>query len=73
MNTTPVLQACLETPQARVVSVRGQERKRWAPVPLSTLEMQKKGTQYLRLPGGWVCGSEGRLRCTVWHMRDAVL
>ncbi len=46
-------QACVDAPLARVVSARGQERKRWAPVPLSTLEMQKRCTQYLRMPGEW--------------------
>jgi DNA topoisomerase III len=34
--------------QAKVVSVRGNRKTRWAPCPLSTLEMQKRGTQYLR-------------------------
>ncbi len=46
------MQACVEPPiEARVVSVRGQQRLRHAPVPLSTLELQKRATQYLRLPG----------------------
>lgn len=31
--------------------MEGRERKRWPPFPLSTLEMQKKATMYLRLPG----------------------
>jgi len=34
-----------------VLSVRGRQQVRHPPVPLSTLEMQKKGTQYLRMPG----------------------
>ena len=33
------------------LQVRGQQRTRIAPFPLSTLEMQKRATQYLRLPG----------------------
>lgn len=45
-------QACTEAPiVARVLSVRGRQQVRHPPVPLSTLEMQKKGTQYLRMPG----------------------
>ncbi|CAD7703588.1 unnamed protein product, partial [Ostreobium quekettii] len=31
--------------------VDGREKKRWPPAPLSTLEMQKRGTMYLRIPG----------------------
>lgn len=33
---------------ATVLSVDGTRKTRWAPTPLSTLEMQKRGTQYLR-------------------------
>ncbi len=33
------------------MQVVGTERKRWPPAPLSTLEMQKCGSQYLRIPG----------------------
>ncbi|GMH33038.1 hypothetical protein BSKO_00872 [Bryopsis sp. KO-2023] len=42
---------CVENPTAVVTKVDGREKRRWAPLPLSTLEMQKKGTQYLRIPG----------------------
>lgn len=31
--------------------MQGKERKRYPPLPLSTLEMQKKATQSLHLPG----------------------
>lgn len=51
MPCTPCTQMCVEAPMARVVSVRGAPRTRAAPVPLSTLEMQKRATGYLRLPG----------------------
>lgn len=44
-------QACAESPQAVVTGVRGQQRSRQAPAPLNTLEMQKRATQHLRLPG----------------------
>ncbi len=33
------------------VQVQGKEKKRWPPLPLSTLEMQKKATQALHMPG----------------------
>eukprot|EP00798_Chlamydomonas_sp_ICE-L_P013708 gene13708-19601_t len=42
---------CLEEPIATVESVHGQQRTRQAPAPLSTMEMQKRGTQWLRIPG----------------------
>jgi DNA topoisomerase IA len=44
-------EACCEAPTATVVGLRGSERRRAAPVPLSTLDMLARGTQYLRLPG----------------------
>ncbi|KAI7839931.1 hypothetical protein COHA_006325 [Chlorella ohadii] len=42
---------CTAAPLATVTSVEGARKSRWAPVPLSTLEMQKRGSQYLRMPG----------------------
>lgn len=42
---------CLDDPVATVLSNEGRDRHRMAPAPLSTLEMQKRATQYLRLPG----------------------
>ena len=36
---------------AHVLQVRGEERLRWPPLPLSTLEMQKRATIELRLSG----------------------
>lgn len=48
---TVLYEVCAEEPVATVLSNEGRERLRYAPPPLSTLEMQKKGTQYLRMPG----------------------
>lgn len=44
---------CMEAPApaATVTEVSGQQRRRMAPVPLCTLEMQKKASQALRLSG----------------------
>ena len=42
---------CLEQPEATVEYVTGSQRRRHAPVPLCTLELQKKGSQYLRMSG----------------------
>jgi DNA topoisomerase IA len=52
---TVFYEACAEAPTATVLEVRGARRLRHAPAPLSTLEFQKRGTQYLRLPGACVC------------------
>lgn len=38
-------------PHAVVTAVEGARKSRWAPTPLSTLEMQKRGSQ---VGGGWV-------------------
>lgn len=42
---------CMERPEATVEHVTGSQRRRQAPVPLCTLELQKKGSQYLRMSG----------------------
>ena len=42
---------CTEHPVATVVELDGHQRFRHPPPPLNTLELQKKATQYLRLPG----------------------
>jgi len=45
-------EACLETgPLTTIASVRGARRARPPPFPLETLELQKRATQALRLPG----------------------
>jgi DNA topoisomerase-3 len=45
-------EACLETgPVATIASVRGARRSRPPPFPLETLELQKRATSALRLPG----------------------
>lgn len=42
---------CTAHPEALVKDVSGNQRKRHAPFPLCTLELQKKGSQYLRMSG----------------------
>lgn len=42
---------CIAQPEATVVDIAGAQRRRNAPVPLCTLELQKKGSQYLRMSG----------------------
>ena len=38
-------EGCVAAPTATVTSVGGRHRSKWAPAPLSTLEMQKCGSQ----------------------------
>ena len=42
---------CMAHPEATVVDVSGAQRRRNAPVPLCTLELQKRGSQSLRMSG----------------------
>lgn len=42
---------CTANPQATVGDVSGNQKRRHAPFPLCTLELQKKGSQYLRMSG----------------------
>lgn len=41
----------LSRPTATVIDIQGAQRRRAAPVPLCTLELQKKGSQSLRMSG----------------------
>lgn len=39
----------VECKKARVVSVQQKPKSRWRPLPLTTVELQKQGTKYLRM------------------------
>lgn len=45
-------------PGAVVTAVEGNRKSRWAPTPLSTLEMQKRGSQV-----GWLEDGHGGVWC----------
>lgn len=47
----PPPQVCLAQPRARVISVEGRQVTKQPPNPLSTLELQKRATVALRMPG----------------------
>ncbi|CAG9463966.1 unnamed protein product [Pedinophyceae sp. YPF-701] len=49
-----LMEACVAEGTARVISVDGRERQHWPPFPLSTLELQKRATSALRMPGAEV-------------------
>lgn len=40
---------CVENPRCTVTSVNARPTSKWAPLPLTTIEMQKKGTVLLRM------------------------
>ena len=47
--TLALYQNCLRARRAVVVSTAGRTNNRWRPVPLATVEMQKKASKYLRI------------------------
>ncbi len=49
MAVTILYERCLLAKKAEVTKVQEKPTSRWRPLPLTTLEMQQKGTQYLRM------------------------
>lgn len=41
---------CLNDGEAIVVSLTGRPKNKWRPVPLATVELQKRASRYLRIP-----------------------
>jgi DNA topoisomerase III len=41
--------ACLEAGEATVISLSGRPKNKWRPVPLATVELQKRASKYLRI------------------------
>lgn len=44
-----IYEGVLESPLARVISVNKKPTKKWKPLPLTTVELQKSGSRLLRL------------------------
>ncbi|CAG8485597.1 16731_t:CDS:10 [Cetraspora pellucida] len=44
-----IYEKCMENPMATVVDVNSKEVKKWKPYPLTTVELQKIGSRYLRI------------------------
>ena len=40
---------CMEEPTATVCEVTGQEKRKFPPVPLNTVELQKRASRYFRM------------------------
>jgi len=48
-TTTAIYDACLEDGVAVVTSLTGRPKNKWRPVPLATVELQKRASKYLRI------------------------
>ena len=47
--TTVLYEHCLDAGQAVVTSLTGRPKNKWRPVPLATVELQKRASRYLRI------------------------
>lgn len=48
---TILFERCLDAKQAKVVRVQEKPTKKWRPLPLTTVELQKMATRFLRMTG----------------------
>ena len=49
--TMALYEACLEAQTAVVTQLQGRPKHKWRPVPLATVELQKRASKFLRLGG----------------------
>lgn len=47
--TMALYESCLEAEEAEVISLTGRPKNKWRPVPLATVELQKRASRYLRI------------------------
>ena len=47
--TLVLYESCLDAGEAIVTSLTGRPKSRWRPIPLATVELQKRASKYLRL------------------------
>jgi DNA topoisomerase-3 len=47
--TLVLYESCLEAGEATVTQLRGNAKNKWRPVPLSTVELQKRASRYLKI------------------------
>ncbi|KAL7746839.1 DNA topoisomerase [Sorochytrium milnesiophthora] len=52
---------CVQSPMASVVSVQNRQTSKWTPLPLTTVELQKLGSRYLRIPSNVIMEIAERL------------
>lgn len=48
-TTAAIYDACLEAEEAVVTSLTGRPKNKWRPIPLATVELQKRASKYLRI------------------------
>jgi DNA topoisomerase III len=49
LTTMILYENCLEAQQAVVTQLSGRPKRKWRPVPLATVELQKRASRYLRI------------------------
>ncbi|KAG7360153.1 DNA topoisomerase [Nitzschia inconspicua] len=49
MITLALYESCMETQTAVVTQLSGRPKNKWRPVPLATVELQKRASRYLRI------------------------
>lgn len=47
--TMAIYESCLDVGEAVVISLTGRPKNKWRPVPLATVELQKRASRYLRI------------------------
>ena len=47
--TMALYESCLTAEEATVISLTGRPKNKWRPVPLATVELQKRASRYLRI------------------------
>ncbi len=47
--TMALYESCLDTGEATVTSLQGNPKHKWRPIPLATVELQKRASRYLRI------------------------
>jgi Topoisomerase IA len=47
--TMVLYESCLDAQQATVIGLTGRPKNKWRPVPLATVELQKRASRYLRI------------------------
>ncbi|KAJ3362457.1 DNA topoisomerase [Allomyces javanicus] len=56
-----LFEGCVTNPTARVMNVATRPKSKWKPLPLTTVELQKLGVRYLRMPSDQVMNIAERL------------
>jgi len=47
--TMALYESCMDTGEATVVSLTGRPKNKWRPIPLATVELQKRASRFLRI------------------------